>query len=194
MRFSSLVAAFALAVPTAASSLACAVPDLPPEDTSADDQAGIGTDTAPTKTPPKRSTGTTPPSGGSGGLGTTPAPTPAPASSADASAPPPANSCATAANQDACFRCCDVANPNAMPLLDNAWGDCQCGVPGMCASVCASQYCGGQPTMVGGSCDNCLAANDVSCRTKAETKCAADSTCKPYLTCTNDAKCGSKPM
>ena len=193
MRFSAFVATVALAVPTAALSLGCAVANLPDESLE-EEQAS--TEAAPARGQlPKRDAGTTPPSsgGGSGGKagGTTP-PAPSPSGTPDAGAPAPTNSCATATSQDACFQCCDVAHPNSLPFLDQAWGDCACDLPGVCASVCANQYCGGQPTLVGGSCDSCLAANDSSCRTKAETKCAADSTCKPYLTCTTDAKCASK--
>jgi hypothetical protein len=191
MRLSVLVAAVALAVPAAAASLGCAVANLPDE-TSADEAAA--TDPTPAKgTASKRDAGAVPASGGSGTGSPSPAPS-APSSTPDAGAPAPTNSCATAANQDACFRCCDVANPNALPLLDNEWGKCICEVPGVCANVCSSQFCAGQGTAVGGSCDNCIAANDASCRTKAETKCAADSTCKPYLTCTADAKCAAKPF
>lgn len=191
MRFSALFAAAALAVPMAATSLACAVPNLPDEDPTADEQAS--TDPTPTKkTPTAKQDAGVPSSGGGSGSGA--APSPAPSGVPEAGAPAPTNTCATASTQDACFRCCDVANPNAMPVLDQGWGDCQCAAPGTCASVCATQFCGGQPTMVGGSCDNCLAANDATCRTKAETKCAADPKCKPYLTCTTDAKCASKPL
>lgn len=193
MRFSALVASVALAVTTAALSLACAVPNLPDE-TAEDEAAATGP--APSKTTAtKRDAGTAAPSSGGSGSGSTTPPSGTPSTTPpDAAAPAPTNACAAAPDQDACFRCCDVASPNAMPFLDNEWGKCACEVPGVCANVCAAQYCGGQPTMVGGSCDNCLAANDQSCRTKAETKCATDSTCKPYLTCTTDAKCASKPM
>jgi hypothetical protein len=191
MRLSAL--AVTLAFATAASTLACAVPDLPPDDPSADEQAS--TDPTPTETtPPKRDTGTASPSTGGSGSGTGTSPPPSSTPDAGDAAAPPTNACATAATEDACFRCCDVANPNAIPLLNDELANCQCGVPGMCAAVCASQYCGGQATIAGGACDNCLLANDASCRTQAETKCAATSTCKPYLTCTNDAKCASKPM
>jgi hypothetical protein len=193
MRFSALVAAVALAAPLAASSLACAVPNLPPEDeAAADEQAS--TDPTPTKTTaPKRDAGSAQPSSG-GGSGSGAAPSPAPSGGPEAGTPAPTNACGAAASQDACFQCCETANPNALPVLDQAWGDCQCDVPGTCAGVCGLQFCGGQPTTLGSSCDNCLAANDQSCGTKAETKCAADSKCKPYLTCTTDAKCASKPL
>ena len=193
MRFNALAAAVALAVPTAAFSLACAVPDLPPDETQ-DEQAS--TDPTRSKTPAKRGT-TTPPStstGTSAGSGSSTPSAGTPASAPDASAPPPTNTCGTASTADACFRCCDVAHPNAMPLLSNEWGACQCKVPGVCASACASSYCAGQGVLQGSSCDNCLAANDQTCSTKADIKCAADTTCQPYLTCTTDAKCASKPL
>lgn len=198
MRLSAFVAAVAVAVPTASFSLACAVPDLPPEETALDEQAG--TDPAPTKSAPTKGGTTTAPStagtssgSGTSGSGSSGSAAGTPSSTPDASAPP-THTCSTASTADACFRCCDVANPNAMPFLDTGWGKCQCEVPGVCASVCSSSYCAGQSVLLGGSCDNCLAANNQTCRTKAETKCAADATCKPYLTCTTDAKCASKPL
>ena len=194
MRFSALAATVVVALPTVAFSLACAVPNLPPDESTQDEQAS--TDPTPSKTPATRGT-TTPPStspGSGSGSGSSTPPAATPSSTADASAPPPTNTCGSASTADACFRCCDVAHPNAMPLLDNEWGKCQCEVPGTCASACASSYCAGQGIVQGSSCDNCLAANNQMCRAKAETKCAADATCKPYLTCTTDAKCASKPL
>lgn len=191
MRVTVIAVSGAIAASAAALLLACASPNIP-DDPLADPAA---TDPTPKKTPAKKDAG----SGTGTGSEPTPAPTgggtpPPPPNQADAAPPPaPTNACAASATATACFSCCESANPTALPFLDNQWGKCLCQAPGACAFACAVEYCSGGPVKVGGSCDACLAANDGTCRTQAESACNADATCKNLFLCDSDSKCVTKP-
>lgn len=179
--------------------LACATPNIPEDDLESDQNV-----TVPTRNPTtalkhdagSTTSGDTPPSTPTPSAGTSPSTpqTPAQADGGPVVTAPATNACASSANQDTCYSCCETANPKGLPFIDNEWGKCACVSPGVCGSVCANQYCGGQPTYQGTSCDACLSQNDDSCETQAETVCATNADCKPLLTCIDDSKCATKPQ
>jgi hypothetical protein len=185
---------------TVASVVACATPNIP-GDLPADDSSGGTTPGEENKTPTgayKRDGGSTPATGGSAGkdAGTGTTPKPAPTTQPDAAAPPPpvtANACSSSASKTSCFTCCDNQVPSGVAFLDNEWGKCQCEAPALCAQACANEYCAGFGVQPGGSCDNCLAANEQTCGTQADNACAADATCKNLLACDTNSGCAAKP-
>ena len=200
MRIHLLLLGSALAV-TVASVVACATPNIP-GDLPADDSSGGTTPGEENKTPTgayKRDGGSTPATGGSSaakdaGAGSTPKP--GPTTQPDAAAPPPpvtANACASSANRTSCFTCCENQVPSGISFLDNEWGKCQCQAPALCAQACANEYCAGLGVHPGGSCDNCLAANDATCGTQADNACAADANCKKLFACDTNSGCAAKP-
>lgn len=199
MRIHLLIVGSGLAM-TVASVVACATPNIPGE-LPADDPGGGTTPGEESKTPTgayKRDGGSTPATGGSAGkdAGTGTSPSPAPTTQADASAPPPpvtANACSSSASKTSCYTCCDNQVPSGVPFLDNEWGKCQCEAPALCAQACANEYCAGFGVQPGGSCDNCLAANDQTCGTQADNACAADATCKKLFACDTNSGCAAKP-
>ena len=187
--------------------VACATPNIPGDDVPEDDQSANAPGTE-TKTPTgayKRDGGSTPPSddstgsgtgtpgAGAGGGGDSGIPKPAPTTQPDAAPPAMTNACATSADQNSCYDCCENQVPSGVPFLDNEWGKCQCEAPGICAQACASEYCAGFGVQPGGACDNCLAANDSSCNTQADNVCAADATCSKLFACADNSSCAQKP-
>lgn len=194
---------------TIASLVACATPDIPGDETPTSDQNANtpGTETktptgaykrdggsSPVKSSTDAGTGTGTGAGsGSSGTGTATTPKPAPTTQADAAPPVTTNACATSATQDTCHACCETEVPSGIPFLDNEWGKCQCEVPGVCAGACANEYCGGNTVQPGGSCDNCLSANDSMCNTQADNACAADATCEKLFACAENSGCAAKP-
>jgi hypothetical protein len=200
MRIHLLTLAGGLAV-TVASVVACATPNIPGDDLPADDSSGGSTPGEENKAPTgayKRDGGSTPATGGSAGkdAGTGTSPTPGPTTQPDASAPPPpvpANACSSSASQSSCYTCCDNQVPSGVPFLDDEWGKCQCEAPALCAQACANEYCAGFGVQPGGSCDNCLAANEQTCGTQADNACLANATCKKLLACDTNSSCAAKP-
>ncbi|MDB5218088.1 MAG: hypothetical protein JWO86_6015 [Myxococcaceae bacterium] len=197
MRIQLLFFGSGLAV-TIASVVACATPNIP-EDLPSDDQSSVTTPGTENKTPTgayTRDGGSTPATGGGSGSGSGTTPAPAPTTTADASTPPPpvtTNACASSANGNACYSCCETQVPNGVPFLDNAWGECQCVAPALCAQACANEYCAGNGVIPGGSCDNCLAATDQTCGNQADNACAADANCSKLFACATNSGCAAKP-
>jgi hypothetical protein len=188
MRATVLVASGAFAAMATAFLLACATPNLPAD---ALDEEGNG---AQPPTTSGRDAGHSTPPPRMPDAGTQPDPMPTPSPQPDAgTTPTPTNACAMSAGKSACYQCCETANPAALSFLDNEWGKCACEVPGVCANACANSYCAGLPVQQGSSCDSCLAANNQSCSTQAESKCNADATCKKLFQCDQDSSCTTKP-
>ncbi len=121
-----------------------------------------------------------------------PGPSPTPPSDAGGMIPAP-GTCGASAKQAACFTCCESANPKALPILDQAWGDCLCVAPGACKAACGASFCAGVTPTVGDACDTCVTANDQTCSQKADTACLASADCKPLFACADAANCSAKP-
>jgi hypothetical protein len=105
--------------------------------------------------------------------------------------PAPTNGqCAAATSFDACFGCCDQAFPGGFEVDAQAFGQCACESPGVCAQACAGSFCaGGQATP---ACEQCL-ATATQCNTAAETACNANASCKGVFTCVDSSGCEAKP-
>ena len=130
--------------------------------------------------------------------GTEPAPpsttTPDPGSTTDAGGttpPPPTTTCATSTTQDACFTCCEQQHPQALPLLQQAFGNCACGTgAGNCAAECGASFCAGlAPSAL---CEQCLDASD-TCRLQADSACEQNPTCNALFQCDTASGCAAKP-
>lgn len=103
---------------------------------------------------------------------------------------PTGGACSNEQTADACFQCCDTKNPGGLDVDGQAFGQCACETPGVCAQACGSSYCAGQePTQ---ACVTCL-QNATQCETAAETACNANAACKAALTCIQQSGCEQKP-
>jgi hypothetical protein len=114
-----------------------------------------------------------------------------PASPATPAIPGPTNGpCSASASFDACLQCCDQAAPGGFDFESNAFGQCACGSPGVCAQACAGTFCaGGQATA---ACEQCLTAA-TQCNTAAEAACNANASCTAAFTCYDASGCELKP-
>ena len=114
-----------------------------------------------------------------------------PASPATPATPAPANGqCSAQTTFDTCMQCCDQAFPGGFEVDANAFGQCACESPGVCAQACAGSFCAGAaPTA---ACEQCL-AGATQCNTQAETTCNANASCKGVFTCLDTSGCEAKP-
>lgn len=102
---------------------------------------------------------------------------------------PTGGACSAEATADACFDCCDTKNPGGLEVDGQAFGQCACESPGVCAQACGSSYCAGnQPTQ---ACSTCL-QNATQCETAAETACNANAACKAAIACIQQSGCAQK--
>ncbi len=102
---------------------------------------------------------------------------------------PTGGACSGEATADACFQCCDTKNPGGLDVDGQAFGECACETPGVCAQACGSSYCAGQqPTQ---ACATCL-QNATQCETAAETACNANAACKAAIACIESSGCDQK--
>jgi hypothetical protein len=198
----------ALTIASGTLSVACATPNIPGDEAPTDDPSGNAPGTE-TKTPTgayKRDGGSSAANGSAGagagagtdggtggGTGTGTTPKPPPTTQADAAPPATTNACATSANQNSCYTCCETQVPAGVPFLDNEWGKCQCELPGACAQACGNEYCAGFAVQPGGACDSCLAAHNSACNTQADNACAANATCNKLFACADNSGCAAKP-
>lgn len=115
----------------------------------------------------------------------------APANPATPGTPAPGTGqCSAQASFDACFQCCDQAFPGGFEVDAQAFGQCACESPGVCAQACATSFCaGGQATP---ACEQCLAAA-TQCNTVAETACNANASCQGVFSCVDSSGCEAKP-
>jgi hypothetical protein len=98
--------------------------------------------------------------------------------------------CASSADIDACYDCCITPHEAGYDVADQAFGDCACASPGVCAAQCATSYCAGQePTA---ACEACLDAA-TQCDQAADTACAGNADCQAITTCIQSSACDSKP-
>lgn len=80
----------------------------------------------------------------------------------------------------ACQTCCEDAAPTAVTdLMYQAFGECACESPGLCAAACDSSYCAGGAPSAG--CAACLDAA-TACNAAAERACTTPA-CGPFLAC-----------
>jgi hypothetical protein len=114
-----------------------------------------------------------------------------PSAPATPSTPAPTNGqCSGQQTFDTCMQCCDQAFPGGFEVDANAFGQCACESPGVCAQACAGNFCaGGQATA---ACEQCLNAA-TQCNTAAETTCNANASCKGVFTCLDTSGCEAKP-
>lgn len=102
---------------------------------------------------------------------------------------PGTGQCAASAGAEQCFQCCDAAFPGGLDVDAQAYGQCVCEAPGVCAQQCATSYCAGQqPTA---ACEQCLNAA-TQCEQAAETACNANANCKGAFTCIESSGCEQK--
>lgn len=102
---------------------------------------------------------------------------------------PTGGACSGEATADACFECCDTKNPGGLDVDGQAFGECACETPGVCAQACGSSYCAGnEPTQ---ACITCL-QNATQCETAAETACNANAACKAAIACIESSGCDQK--
>jgi len=110
--------------------------------------------------------------------------------------PPPATeSCGAETTYDACYNCCDGKHPKGLAAhkaAQQAFGECACEAPALCAGPCAASYCIGGPTQQGSACDNCLNAAAL-CDGRAKAITDAEPDTAAMYKCADDAKCESKP-
>jgi hypothetical protein len=105
-------------------------------------------------------------------------------------APAGGGECASSADIDACYDCCITPHEAGYDVADQAFGDCACEAPGVCASQCATSYCAGQePTA---ACEACLDAA-TQCDQAADTACAGSADCQAITACIQSSACDSKP-
>jgi len=116
---------------------------------------------------------------------------PGPATPSDAG-PAGTNACGAETKQEACYVCCETANPKALPFLNNEFGKCACETPGACKAECATTFCAGKEPAQGDACDLCLTKNGPACVTQADTACEASADCKGLFQCDDDSKCETK--
>jgi hypothetical protein len=116
---------------------------------------------------------------------------PAPATPATPTAPAPTNGqCAAQQTFDTCMQCCDTAFPGGFEVDAQAFGQCACVSPGVCAQACAGSFCaGGQATA---ACEQCL-VTATQCETVAEQTCNANASCSGVFTCLDSSGCEAKP-
>jgi hypothetical protein len=116
---------------------------------------------------------------------------PAPATPATPTTPAPTTGqCAAQQTFDTCMQCCDQSFPGGFDIDAQAFGQCACVSPGVCAQACAGNFCaGGQATP---ACEQCLAAA-VQCETVAEQTCNANASCSGAFTCYDSSACEAKP-
>lgn len=116
---------------------------------------------------------------------------PAPANpAAPATTTPGTGQCAAQPTFDTCAQCCDQAFPGGFDLDSQAFGQCACEAPGVCAQACAGSFCaGGQATP---ACEQCL-ATATQCQIVAETTCNANASCAGAFTCFDSSGCDAKP-
>ena len=190
MRSSVFVVSVCCAV-TVVTLVACSAAPIPDDLANNNDQSStvvrpVRKTDAGTPTPAPTGTTNPPPT-------PTPTPTPTDQDGGTTPVPTPTGTCSASATQGACFTCCEKANPKALPILDQAFGQCACVSPGACANACSVSFCQGNPPPAGGSCDACLSANDPSCGQKADTACLANADCKPLFACDDASGCAAKP-
>lgn len=118
---------------------------------------------------------------------------PAPTTDAGVEAPSPEAACGAKATALDCTRCCGDSFPNETQLWAVQWGSCQCETPGVCKDECGESYCNGGLPADGDACDACLRANESKCGKAADTACKGDAKCAALITCSESAKCDSKP-
>lgn len=126
--------------------------------------------------------------------GTTPGANPsdpaAPANPAPATPTPGTGQCSAQTTFDTCAQCCDQAFPGGFDVDAQAFGQCACEAPGVCAQACAGSFCaGGQATP---ACEQCL-ASATQCQQVAETTCNANASCAGAFTCFDSSGCEAKP-
>ncbi len=102
---------------------------------------------------------------------------------------PTGGACSAEQTADACFQCCDTKNPGGLDVDGQAFGECACESPGVCAQACGSTYCAGQEPNQ--ACINCL-QNATQCETAAETACNASAACKAAVACIEQSGCDQK--
>lgn len=118
----------------------------------------------------------------------------APANPANPAAPatptPGTGQCAGQQTFDTCAQCCDQAFPGGFDVDSQAFGQCACESPGVCAQACAGSFCaGGQATP---ACEQCL-STAAQCQQIAETTCNANASCAGAFTCFDSSGCQAKP-
>lgn len=113
----------------------------------------------------------------------------------EAGAPQGTGACAPSATKQACFECCEAANPKALPILNVEFDKCACVTPGKCKAACATTFCASPRVqgMQGDACDVCLTTADTECVQQIDAACIANPDCKPLFTCDDDALCSKKP-
>lgn len=171
----------ALCLSLAFAAAACAAPTIP-DDTRGEDL----TETEPSAPPKKKNdtsktgdddkTGPATPGGQGQPEGQTP----------PGGSPEPAKDCSSSANADACYQCCDPTN--AVEPAMQAFGECACATPGVCASACGTTFCAGQAPNA--ACEACL-NGATQCETAADAACGA--ACKAAVACEEASKCFEKP-
>lgn len=105
-------------------------------------------------------------------------------------APAGGGQCGAQQTFDTCMQCCDQAFPGGFEVDANAFGQCACESPGVCAQACAGSFCSGGPATP--ACEQCL-AGATQCNTAAETTCNANASCKGVFTCLDTSGCEAKP-
>lgn len=98
--------------------------------------------------------------------------------------------CSAQASSDACFQCCDQASPGGFEVDAQAFGQCACESPGVCAQACAGSFCAGSQATP--ACQQCL-ATATQCNTTAEAACNASASCKGVFSCVDSSGCEQKP-
>jgi hypothetical protein len=94
----------------------------------------------------------------------------------------------TTSGQD-CYQCCADAHPKGSQVMDEAYFGCICDQA--CQSECSTSCANQTPPKQGDACDTCSQGAD-ECMQAEEQACQADSDCKAFMACTQNAGCQSK--